>query len=102
MRGKEASRKLRGTLKGITPAYAGKSQCNSSCTAGKSPDRILWEHWKEGSPPHVRGKGVPVTNTGIGLGITPAYAGKSDFAGTSTTVAKDHPRVCGEKTKKIP
>ena len=45
MRGKEASRKLRGTLKGITPAYA-----------GKSPDRILWQHWKEGSPPHVRGK----------------------------------------------
>ena len=28
--------------------------------------------------------------------ITPAYAGKTEFAGQEKTVAADHPRVCGE------
>ena len=23
---------------------------------GEKPNRLLWEHWKEGSPPHMRGK----------------------------------------------
>ena len=35
-------------------------------------------------------------------GITPAYAGKRMRAMTARSVARDHPRVCGEKTKKIP
>ena len=34
--------------------------------------------------------------------ITPAYAGKR-FVGTETaSLRQDHPRLCGEKTKKIP
>ena len=35
-------------------------------------------------------------------GITPAYAGKSMYSTIFIPLYKDHPRVCGEKTKKIP
>ena len=34
--------------------------------------------------------------------ITPAYAGKSGLADTRRRNLLDHPRLCGEKTKKIP
>ena len=34
--------------------------------------------------------------------ITPAYAGKSIVVKRLKSRWKDHPRVCGEKTKKIP
>ena len=34
--------------------------------------------------------------------ITPAYAGKSKKQKGSLIMIEDHPRLCGEKTKKIP
>ena len=34
--------------------------------------------------------------------ITPAYAGKSSAKSFNEAASRDHPRVCGEKTKKIP
>ena len=34
--------------------------------------------------------------------ITPAYAGKRKFLYELDNDGRDHPRVCGEKTKKIP
>ena len=34
--------------------------------------------------------------------ITPAYAGKRPTLVVLLLLQKDHPRVCGEKTKKIP
>ena len=34
--------------------------------------------------------------------ITPAYAGKSESGSMFHGASPDHPRVCGEKTKKIP
>ena len=80
---------LRGN--GITPAYA-----------GKSPDRILWEHWKEGSPPHVRGKAAFGRECYYPYGITPACAGKRQALAKALSRSRDHPRMCGEKTKKIP
>ena len=55
-----------------------------------------------GSPPHGRGKdkwGVSIEDAGR---ITPAWAGKSYRLGYLAGKAEDHPRVCGEKTKKIP
>ena len=36
------------------------------------------------------------------LRITPAYAGKSFSVEAATSENRDHPRLCGEKTKKIP
>ena len=50
---------------GITPAYAGKRVVCPPVSSvyqdhpricGEKPNRLLWEHWKEGSPPHMRGK----------------------------------------------
>ena len=55
-----------------------------------------------GSPPRMRGK------VGFGIqhrtfsGITPAYAGKRMPGRLTLAISEDHPRVCGEKTKKIP
>ena len=55
-----------------------------------------------GSPPHGRGKvKLPVCQC-FGAGITPAWAGKSRLDFYFPQFAKDHPRMGGEKTKKIP
>ena len=55
-----------------------------------------------GSPPRVRGKDPRVCGEKLSLWITPACAGKSGHGGVQDGVTVDHPRVCGEKTKKIP
>ena len=106
MRGKEASRKLRGTLKGITPAYAGKRAKRGRLAAGR------WDHPRVcgekalihgitfpslGSPPRMRGKAHALKKRPLPVGITPAYAGKSSFLSGCTRMPRDHPRVCGEK-----
>ena len=64
---------------------------------GEKPNRIVWEHWKEGSPPRMRGKGDLCGQVEQELGITPAYAGKSRKAEGGVSRMRDHPRVCGEK-----
>ena len=50
-----------------------------------------------GSPPRMRGKGKGDKAYYSGTGITPAYAGKSVSPKRIESLAKDHPRVCGEK-----
>lgn len=50
----------------------------------------------------MRGKESIAVGIGDGIGITPAYAGKRKNHGGVIRYTKDHPRVCGEKTKKIP
>ena len=57
---------------------------------------------KQGSPPHVRGKGVNCHCLLQPVGITPACAGKSGGGTSASGECRDHPRMCGEKTKKIP
>ena len=91
MRGKglqsqEFRRKVR-----ITPAYAGKS----SSMPVSAP--VL-----AGSPPRMRGKGLPYGEDRVPARITPAYAGKRLCLYITIHAHEDHPRVCGEKTKKIP
>ena len=55
-----------------------------------------------GSPPHVRGK-VACANSILACNrITPACAGKRALIRRSSYFGRDHPRMCGEKTKKIP
>ena len=70
----------------ITPAYAGKSfSCHiSQCNAWDHPrlcgekDRLkALSNDESGSPPPMRGKGVPAALKVQHIGITPAYAGKS-------------------------
>ena len=55
----------------------------------------------KGSPPRVRGKGSPCWTTAAGCRITPACAGKRAMYRKNTSHERDHPRVCGEKTRTI-
>ena len=91
MRGKEKERMDKKHSCGITPAYAGKSR-----GLPLNRCRLL------GSPPRMRGKGSKSMAKRTSMGITPAYAGKSWLTPADSEMMRDHPRVCGEKTKKIP
>ena len=55
-------------------------------------------HWL-GSPPRVRGKEDSGENPCFGVGITPAYAGKSAKTIADMPGDWDHPRVCREKAR---
>ena len=104
------------TMKGghcarITPAYAGESTCNTvgrqhrgehPRVCGEKPKVMNLVLVRPGSPPHVRGKVDVLSKIDTLIGITPAYAGKSFLQRTAQCRCQDHPRVCGEKTKKIP
>ena len=94
----------------ITPAYAGKRHsvfgygrntrdhprvCGEKC----EPKHDLFN--EQGSPPRMRGKGISVVGMIQLIGITPAYAGKSFTFPMAFADAKDHPRVCGEKSAKL-
>ena len=50
----------------------------------------------------MRGKELDCSTRDTTGGITPAYAGKRNGFGLNGIAFLDHPRVCGEKTKKIP
>ena len=50
-----------------------------------------------GSPPHGRGKVLVVVRFRFGLGITPAWAGKSRSVPNPADNCEDHPRMGGEK-----
>ncbi len=47
----------------------------------------------------MRGKAVYSFSSVYSNGITPAYAGKSLAQSSAKQVSKDHPRVCGEKSR---
>ena len=91
---------------GITPAYAGKSyRCLVRSCFPEDHPRVCGE--KEdmkkaglnpiGSPPRMRGKACSACFHLRYLGITPAYAGKSQLDPFRSGLGQDHPRVCGEK-----
>ena len=96
---------------GITPAYAGKSrpettqdrqQGDHPRVCGEKSEAVFLLVALQGSPPRMRGKVVAVALDFFVGGITPAYAGKRVCHDTTSFFSQDHPRVCGEKTKKIP
>ena len=111
MRGKGLHHRADRGGSGITPAYAGKSKRRAlpALSPGDHP-RMCGEKpalppgvlAPPGSPPHVRGKVGAAGLNNLIDGITPACAGKSLSGHTSKSGMKDHPRMCGEKTKKIP
>ena len=47
----------------------------------------------------MRGKVPKVCELRYIVGITPAYAGKSSHRPMHSTLPRNHPRVCGEKTE---
>ena len=111
VRGKAVTPRSRRRRFRITPACAGKSCFNSAIA------RFSWDHprvcgeksfsrlpafFLSGSPPRVRGK-EPSDGAGTESGgITPACAGKRLCLMEILSSLEDHPRVCGEKTKKSP
>ena len=106
MRGKVAAAVPALFLRGITPAYAGKSEKQMPflppyqdhprvCGEKRMPDGGTQNH--QGSPPRMRGKGVVHVFVPEKFGITPAYAGKSHCRSRTSPDRWDHPRVCGEK-----
>ena len=111
MRGKEWYLQGESPAPGITPAYAGKRRC-PRFRPGKIRDhpRVCGEKVSstspikclKGSPPRVRGKGQAACEIVVELGITPAYAGKRSYGCGTEQCGRDHPRVCGEKSKPKP
>ena len=111
MRGKEAEQAPASEHSRITPAYAGKRRLTVlNCLLLQDHPRVCGEKYLvasevflcKGSPPRMRGK-VPLCSADcLRPGITPAYAGKSAVGQGLGDGLGDHPRVCGEKTKKIP
>ena len=92
----------------ITPAYAGKSILLVFQSAvNRDHPRICGEKLiavcppfsSLGSPPHMRGKDGFAPFYSVRLGITPAYAGKSEEDSLGEALVWDHPRICGEKLK---
>ena len=111
MRGKACTCSCASIAGRITPAYAGKSgQHRNRRSSPRDHPRVCGEKralsrsWAAcgGSPPRMRGKGPDPTPQGSLPGITPAYAGKRRPLWCHRYGHPDHPRVCGEKTKKIP
>ncbi len=95
----------------ITPACAGKSMGARPAERrfedhprmrGEKVVVFIWITVKQGSPPHARGKAGILTTAGQQLRITPACAGKREARARRRSRAGDHPRMRGEKTKKIP
>ena len=106
VRGKDTRSKSAYNSAGITPACAGKSSAlmQRSGTNGDHP-RVCGEKRRccpaglccRGSPPRMRGKGIPQAEGFFNARITPAYAGKSRPVARWVLGCRDHPRVCGEK-----
>ena len=98
-------------LEGITPAWAGKS-CGRAAPRAQKRDhpRVGGEKALmptnalvvKGSPPRGRGKARRGSRAAVATRITPAWAGKRTVQYSWYLHPQDHPRVGGEKTKKIP
>ena len=95
----------------ITPAHAGKRPHNLLCslrrkdhprTCGEKQFVLSQFAVVLGSPPHMRGKAFFFVPPKFCAGITPAHAGKRCCLPCLRCLDWDHPRTCGEKTKKIP
>ena len=93
----------------ITPAYAGKSGTFPQCQrCNRDHPRLCGEKYlptgqgqrRIGSPPPMRGKDSTQPRTQPVPGITPAYAGKSLRPAVRAVPRQDHPRLCGEKSRR--
>ena len=107
MRGKGVKPRNKRVAMGITPAYAGKRwPSESPCPPCRDHPRVCGEKSPicldslplVGSPPRMRGKALRRHQGSHRTGITPAYAGKRQMWSMLLASARDHPRVCGEKT----
>ena len=107
VRGKDTRRQRDDSVRGITPACAGKRYTSTDARyRARDHPRVCGEKVykygctvsRTGSPPRVRGKVLRHTAGIQCRGITPACAGKSIRGFRLYASRKDHPRVCGEKS----
>ncbi len=108
MRGKVSFTLAADIRRRITPAYAGKSRLRPKVErdhgdhprlCGEKRIAFTITSVMKGSPPPMRGK---VPDRGVNrfqIGITPAYAGKSSRIPRLHLRDRDHPRLCGEKSR---
>ena len=109
VRGTESSQETHTEPSRITPACAGNRQVKlSRICEDKDHPRVCGEQkqWHSrhsatwGSPPRVRGTAFDKYVQGGCARITPACAGNRLCPRCMQFHTKDHPRVCGEQTKK--
>ncbi len=95
--------------RGSAPAWAGAGsgkyveRClgrDHPRVCGEQPVNLRFSVRMRGSPPRVRGTGMGDRSCNMTRRITPACAGNRQAIRTRVFMAWDHPRVCGEKTKK--
>ena len=93
----------------ITPAPAGKTcgrhnkwwcRWDHPRTCGENSVTKSLKRNFAGSPPHLRGKLTHIFQLKMAMRITPAPAGKTSLACLKISAFKDHPRTCGENSKK--
>ena len=110
-RGKVVAVRIAVAVDRITPAWAGKRETtlyradhseDHPRVGGEKTQPWLLRCRQRGSPPRGRGKEMLWEYKDQTTGITPAWAGKRGALAVSVTPCQDHPRVGGEKTKKIP
>ena len=108
MRGKLQQVDLMCLLLRITPAHAGKTHVVKKVSlhhsdhpraCGENQQTRLRVADSGGSPPRMRGKLQLVPNLRQAVRITPAHAGKTLAANSSSFVSSDHPRACGENSR---
>ena len=106
MRGKVTLSQPGSAWSGITPAHAGKSiigvvVCIPHVDHPRPCGEKAYAHPARfaipGSPPPMRGKAAGTARHLMGVGITPAHAGKSPRFKPPCKNGEDHPRPCGEK-----
>ena len=94
---------------GLIPAYAGKTGrsqphgyqsrahprvCGENASSRPSHERSA------GSSPRMRGKPRAAASARWGVGLIPAYAGKTPMTPSSRPWPRAHPRVCGENRRR--
>ena len=111
VRGRDGCGSPAAPVHGITPARAGKRHGGRLArpivrdhprACGEEKKSLIHPGDEIGSPPRVRGRVRDESPDQAVLGITPARAGKRPPASRSATWWRDHPRACGEETKRIP
>ena len=94
---------------GIIPAYAGSTTFAALVRRGsRDHPRVCGEHVtannilnaSEGSSPRMRGAPPSPPSSAAGEGIIPAYAGSTTSIYHGKFQVRDHPRVCGEHSRK--
>ena len=105
MRGKPQGACRRRGLRGLIPAYAGKTPIPAArLEPAWAHPRVCGENDRvgaeraldDGSSPRMRGKQTPWEPFPHQVGLIPAYAGKTCTRARVCALPSAHPRVCGE------